>query len=81
VASRLKCECGYAISINSFEGHGICRLISDNQVDSIEGSISADDLVRLWFSSPEMIKCGGCDSFYSWDKNIKEYVQYKRTNT
>lgn len=78
MASKFLCECGYTVCTNSFEGHGIYRLISDNQISSIEKPISPDELSDLWFSSPEIIKCKGCGCFYSWEQDQKEYVQYKK---
>lgn len=78
MASKFLCDCGYTVCTNSFEGHGIFRLISDVKVDAMKDPISVREVTDLWFASPELIACKGCGSFYQWDSDLKAYMQYKR---
>ncbi len=79
MSSKFSCNCGNTVCTNSFEGHGIYRLITDIQIDSLKDPITVDEVTTLWFGSPEMIKCNGCGCFYQWSIEDKEYIQYKRT--
>ncbi len=78
MASKFICECGYTICTNTFEGHGIGRLLTDNDVDSVDDSSPAREVIDLWLKSQEVVKCKGCGSLYLWNKETKEYDQYKK---
>lgn len=80
MASKFICECGYQVRTNMFEGHGIYRMITDNEIDLIDDSESAKSVIDLWLKSQELIKCKGCGSLYLWDTDKKEYIQYKKVN-
>lgn len=78
MASKFICECGYQVRTNMFEGHGIFRMVADNDIDSIDETAPAKTVIDLWFRSKELIKCKGCGSLFLWDKELKDYVQYKK---
>lgn len=78
MASKFVCDCGHTVSTNGFEGHGIFRLISDNEIDALNDPISVREVTELWFRSQEMIGCKGYGSFYQWDGVAQRYVQYKQ---
>ncbi|MCS4307567.1 hypothetical protein M2404_001901 [Rheinheimera pacifica] len=59
-----------------FEGHSIYRMLSDNDVDSIDDSDNAKDLVELWLGSQEVIRCKGCGCLYLWDPSANLYEKY-----
>ena len=80
MASKFLCDCGYQVRTNSFEGHGIYSLITDNDLDSVKEPISENDLSNLWFNSQRMVECKDCGTFYLWDNEAKKYIAYKKVN-
>ena len=78
MASKFKCECGYIVRTNMFEGHGIYRMLSDNEIDQFTDTDSAKAIIDLWFKSQEVIKCKGCDNLHLWDSDLNDYIQYKK---
>ena len=78
MASKFICECGYQVRTNSFEGHGIYSLITDNDIDTLKEPIMEKDLSDLWFNSQRMVECKGCGAFYLLDKETNNYVAYKK---
>lgn len=80
MASKFICNCGYQVRTNSFEGHGIYSLITDNDIDTLKEPITEKDLSDLWFNSHRMVECKACGTFYLWDKETKKYIAYKKVN-
>lgn len=78
MASKFLCECGYTVFTNLFEGHGIYRMVIDNDIDRFEDADSAEAVKDLWFKSQEAIKCKGCGCLYLWNSATKQYDQYKK---
>ncbi len=79
MASKFVCVCGRTVCNNMFEGHGIYRLVSDNEIDKIDDAQSARDVIDLWFKSQECIKCKGCGCLYLWNQEALDYERYTKT--
>ena len=80
MASKFICDCGYSVRTNTFEGHGIYRLLSDNDIDQIDDSESARVVKDSWFKAQELIMCKGCGCLYLWNSELKQYDKYELIN-
>lgn len=78
MASKFVCVCGYTVRTNMFEGHGIYRLVSDNEIDKVDDTQPAKAVIDLWLRSKECIKCKGCGCLYLWNQEVMEYVRYTK---
>ena len=78
MASKFLCDCGEVVRTNSFEGHGVYSLITDNDIDKLKEPISEKDLTDLWFNSQKMVECSRCGTFYLWNEENNYYVAYKK---
>lgn len=67
------------VQTNSFEGHGIYSLITDNDLDKIEDPVSTNDLTDLWFNGQRMISCNGCGALYLWNQENLGYDKYEKS--
>jgi hypothetical protein len=78
MASKFKCGCGNEVYTNVFEGHGVCSLVADNDIDKLNDSISAKEVGEIWLNSQRAIKCKNCGRLYLAQPGSGEYEVYEK---